>query len=99
MLDRIDELKNFKDKVGHVQLRIGESSIFLSDIIDENTCICNQVHFVIETSSIKELKMVFQKLSLNGTILHEIKELFWCQLSGFVKDQYGVSWSQYHGPK
>ena len=99
MLDDIEEFKNFKGKVGHVALKIGDSTLFLNDVINDKTYTENQIHFVIETSSIEELKMAFQKLSLNGTILHEMKELFWCQLSGYVKDQYGVSWSLYYGPK
>lgn len=86
------------NKIGHLTIRVGNSLIYLSEQDDSNPLIIGDfIHFVIETNSIKELTDTFRQLAIEGTVLHELKKLPWCELSGFVKDKYGISWSLFYG--
>lgn len=90
---------NHKDKVAHATISIGETRFFIADIVDQECAFGDQVHFVLEMDSLDTLKSSFNELAKDGTLLHELKEMHWCELTGFVKDKYGISWSLYFGHK
>ncbi len=90
-----------KDKkvVGHATLEIKDTTVFLSEKPKHLINYCENIHFVLEMENEEELNNTYHKLVIDGTIIHELKEMPWCQLSGFVKDKYGISWSLYFGHK
>lgn len=41
----------------------------------------------------EEVTSVFNKLADGGEIIEALEPQFWCSLSGFVKDRYGLNWN------
>lgn len=98
-LDQFTGNSNHKEKVAHATILIGETRFFIADIVEQECLFGDQVHFVLEMDSLDILKTTFNKLAKEGTVLHDLKEMHWCALSGFVKDKFGISWSLYFGHK
>lgn len=95
-LSDVDGFEEYGKLVGHAELSINSTSLFICDNIDQEIISGNQIHFVIECSTIKELKKRFELLKLEGTVLHDLKELFWCELCGYVRDKFGIKWDLYY---
>lgn len=88
------------DKVGHATLVIQGSTLFVNDIIESNPLSQgDNIQFVLNYDTEKELRDVFDKISKKGEIKLPLQEVHWGALFGSVKDQYGITWQMYFGHK
>lgn len=101
-LDMIDGFTDLKHKglVGHMTIQIGTSRFFIKDYLEDYPHVeGDHIQFVANFETEAELKSAFAKLSKDGTIIHELQEVFWGALFGSVKDEFGITWQIYTGHK
>lgn len=100
MLENIPGFEEYKGKVGHSTLQIGDSRMFMNDALEEfPMTIGERVQLVLDMETEEELKTAFKKLVNGGKVVMELQEVHWGALFGTVKDKYGVTWQIYYGHK
>jgi PhnB protein len=81
------------DKVMHAQFKKGDFFFMASDcFIGHTVDVGNNISLVLEFESEEEIQNIYDKLSLNGSVLMELQDTFWGAKYGKVKDPYGVIW-------
>lgn len=98
-LDQVKGFEQHKGKIGHAELRIGDSLVYLCDQLKDTSSDSDKIHFIYEMKSQEKLYRSFKLLKEEGTVYHEPKELEWCEISCFVKDKFGIEWSLYYNRK
>ena len=97
----------FKDKIMHMSMSIGEATLMGSDncIIpskqEEGLLVGNNVHLSVSYGQEISQSMIserFQKLAVGGTVKMPLQNTFWGSYFGMLVDKYGVHWmfSQEH---
>lgn len=75
-------------KIGHVEVRIGDSFIMLSDSTPEHKATPTMLYLYVEDAD-----ATFKRaLQAGGTQVSEIKDQFYGDRSGAVKDPVGNTW-------
>lgn len=84
--------ENELDYIAHSVLKIGETTIYIADIIPEipfqkgsQICIC------ITTHDISKAKEFYEKLAKDGEVKRELKEIYFSPAYGIVTDKFGVT--------
>lgn len=84
--------ENELDYIAHSVLKIGETTIYIADIIPEipfqkgsQICIC------ITTNDISKAKEFYEKLAKDGKVNRELKEIYFSPAYGIVTDKFGVT--------
>ena len=84
-----------KNKIMHVSLPIGKSILMGSD----NTCSNpaplvqgNNFSVSISTDSQQEADDLFAKMTVGGTVIMPIADMFWGDYFGMVLDKFGIQW-------
>jgi len=100
MLENVPGMEQYKGKVGHASLKIGDSKLFINDTtvvypLDEG----DRIQLVLELDSEEMLRETFEKLKFDGKIVTELTNVFWGALFFSVKDKYGVMWQIYFSHK
>ncbi len=100
MLESIPGFEEYKGKVGHSTIQIGESRIFMNDALDEfPMTIGERVQLVLDMETEQKLRNAFEKLVNGGEVVTELQEVHWGALFGTVKDKFGITWQIYFGHK
>lgn len=82
-----------KNLVLHAEVKIKDTSIMFSDILPGMSLVVgNNISLVINSSDIDEIKVIFNKLKVGGTVVMELQETFWSKCYGFVIDKFGIGW-------
>lgn len=81
----------FEDKVMHASIKVGSSTIWLSDGNETKTEF-KGFSISIGSDSAAELQSIFDKLANGGEVIMPMSKTFWSELFGMVKDKFGVSW-------
>ncbi|WP_455204672.1 VOC family protein [Kaarinaea lacus] len=81
-----------EEKIMHANVRIGESSIMVSDGHCEDPPNFQGFSLSLALSDVAEAKGFFNALSDGGEVIMPLAKTFWSQSFGVVKDQFGVSW-------
>lgn len=63
-----------------------------SDMMRDKAVIGDNVGISINFDNEKEIREVFEKLSLGGDIFMPLEDVFWGALFGVFTDKYGVEW-------
>lgn len=79
-----------KGKVGHAEVKIGDSLIMLADASesDQGTTTQSLIHLYVDDSD----KTYQQALEAGATSLRELRNEFYGDRAGAVKDQFGNQW-------
>ncbi len=88
--------EEFKNRIMHVGLIIGEQNLMGSDIIPGmvpgNFKIGDNSYVSIHPDSREEADRLFQELSEGGEIEMPMQDQFWGDYYGSFRDQFGTSW-------
>lgn len=85
--------KQMKECILHSTLTKETLVLQGSDMVPQNGLIKgNTVSLSLNCSSEEEIKMVYEKLSADGTANHPIENTFWGALFGDLTDKYGNHW-------
>ncbi|HBV95873.1 MAG: glyoxalase [Peptococcaceae bacterium BICA1-7] len=82
-----------KNLVMHTFLNIKGSMVMFSDVPPGmNLVVGNNISLVVSSKDMDEIKSVFNKLKVDGTVGMELQETFWSKYYGFVTDKFGIGW-------
>ena len=82
--------KGWDDKVMHVSMRIGESTVMASDSPDGGTF--KGIQLSINTKSLSQAKEVFAALSEGGQVTMPLDKTFWSDGFGSLNARLGAPW-------
>ena len=86
----------FKNKIMHVELKWDGGSLMASDHLKggdfTTTSEGSNIHLNLSFRELDEMRSTFNKLSTNGEITREIKDTFWGDKFGMLKDKFGIHW-------
>lgn len=90
------EMPGFEDTknlVMHTFLDIKGSKIMFSDVPQGMPfTLGNNISLVINSKNTDEIKEIFNKLKVGGTVQMELQETFWSKCYGFLIDKFGIGW-------
>lgn len=83
--------KEWRDKIMHASLTVGDQSLMGSDQPDSKEPIGGfSVSLSVEKPA--DAERLFKALSQGGTVGMEMQETFWAQRFGMLTDRFGVPW-------
>lgn len=80
------------DKVMHACLRIGQSTVFLSDGFSKGQPEFKGFNLSLSVADDAEAKRVFNALAQGGRVEQPLIQTFFASSFGMVVDRFGVSW-------
>lgn len=90
------DLPEYEGKIGHCNLRIYDSVLFINDAIEQHPLKeGDRIQLVLDLPDVNTLKRAFEMLALEGTVVQPLESVFWGGLFGTVKDKFGVNWQIY----
>jgi PhnB protein len=82
-----------KNLVMHTFLDIKGSKIMFSDVPQGMPfALGNNISLIINSKSTDEIKEIFSKLKVGGTVQMELQETFWSKCYGYLTDKFGIGW-------
>jgi PhnB protein len=86
------------DKIMHANLRIGETTVLVSDGRCEGKPKFQGFSLSITASDDAEVERLFAALSAGGQVQMPLAKTFFASRFGMVADRFGVSWMVYVAP-
>lgn len=80
------------DKIMHAEMRIGASTIMLSDGMCDKDAAFKGFSLNLEVRELVEAKRLFAALLEGGEVLMPLEKTFWSPCFGMVTDRFGVCW-------
>ena len=82
------------EKVMHVTMKIGKSTVMASDQGDPDRTLAQPDGFslAIAVPTAAEAERAFANLSAGGTVKMPLSKTFWAELFGMVVDRFGIEW-------
>ena len=85
-----DEAKNM---IMHTFLNIQGNRLMFSDVPDGMPyTVGNNITLTIVSEDIEEVKALYEKLKVEGTVVMEFQETVWSKGYGNVIDKFGIGW-------
>lgn len=82
-----------KDLIMHTALDILGTTVMFSDILPGEPFVAgNNISMVLMLKELEEIKKLFDKLKVGGSVEMELQETFFSKLYGSVKDRFGIIW-------
>ncbi|MDR3586731.1 MAG: VOC family protein [Desulfosporosinus sp.] len=86
-----------KNLIMQTQLNINGSNIMFSDVFPGMPLVVgNNINLTILSKDIDEIKSLFNKLRVDGTIGMDLQETFWSKCYGSLIDKFGIPWQFNH---
>jgi PhnB protein len=86
-----------KGLVMHTFLNICGSKVMFSDTFPSMPFVeGNNISLAIVLNNEDEIKELFHKLKVGGTVSMDIQETFWSKCYGMLTDKFGISWQFSH---
>ncbi|MFD0670310.1 VOC family protein [Cohnella sp. GCM10027633] len=86
-----------KDLIMHARLDIEGTALMFSDVFPGMPLrVGNNVSIVFNSSSTEQMRALFDKLKVGGTISMELQETFWSKYYGILTDKFGTQWMLNH---
>lgn len=82
--------KGWDDKVMHVSLTIGETTVMACDAADGGEF--KGVQLSVNTRDMVEAKKLFAALGDGGQVTMPLAKTFWSEGFGMLTDRFGVAW-------
>lgn len=90
----LDEARNL---VMHTHLNITGSDVMFSDVFPGMPYVAgNNLSLTVVIKDIDEIKSLFNKLKVGGTVSMDLQETFWSKCYGSLRDKYGIEWQLSH---
>ncbi|HWR15792.1 MAG TPA: VOC family protein [Terriglobales bacterium] len=83
---------NFKDKIMHTSLQIGDAVLMGSDAPPQHFCKPQGFSVSINVTDIAEAERIYKELSDGGEVMMPLGETFWAQRFAMFTDKYGTPW-------
>lgn len=83
---------NWKEKIVHARLQVGESLVMASDSPPEYYQEQQGFYLSLQMDDVNEADRIFRELAENGTIHMALAETFWAARFGMLKDRFGIPW-------
>ncbi|MGZ4122924.1 MAG: VOC family protein [Tumebacillaceae bacterium] len=87
--------EEFKEKVLHGRVKIGDEFIYFSDI-DRDVVSGNQISLSMEFEQEDQIDRAFDLLSQGGSVFIALAKMFWGAKYGKVTDKFGITWDLNH---
>lgn len=85
-----DEVKNM---VMHTFLVINGNTVMFSDVPPGMPFTAgNNISIMYGSDDVEEIKSIFAKIKIDGTVNMDLQETFWSKCYGFVVDKFGIGW-------
>ena len=86
-----------KDLIMYADIRIGGINVMFMDMpSDTQLLVGNNISPTISTDDKDEITRMFNELKEGGEVYMELRQAFFSELYGMVKDKYGVIWQILH---
>lgn len=86
--------EGFGDKIMHAEVTVNGEYLYFSDMFPgQNVTKGNSLEINIDCDSEEQLRSMYEKLSVGGTVTMPLDKQFWGSLFGSVTDKYGFGWS------
>lgn len=81
------------EKIIHGQLKVGDQSIYFSDVLDENeVTFGGQISLTLEHTEVEAIEKAYRALSEGGKVHLPLQETFWGAKYAKLTDPFGVNW-------
>lgn len=81
------------DYIMHSTLKIGESTVMMSDNPDPNGPKDGGfMGLALQTSDLEEAKRLFDSLAKEGSGVMPLSKTYWAEAFGMVTDKFGIKW-------
>lgn len=85
--------ENAVNLIMHTRLSIMGRTVMFSDIFPGMPFVAgNNINLSVGSSSVDEIKSLFNKLKEDGTIGMDLQKTFWSECFGSVTDKFGIQW-------
>jgi PhnB protein len=93
--------ENERDKIMHIALPVGNSSLMASDLLESFglASIGNGIRLMLSPENEEEARRIFDQLSSGGKVEMPLEKQFWGDLNGSVMDKFGVGWMINYTPE
>ncbi|GGF30620.1 VOC family protein [Halobacillus andaensis] len=83
-----------KDRIMHARLQNGPMLLMFSDSFsaDGSEASGTQVSLAVELEDEHEIKEIYEKLKVQGTVKMELQDTFWGATFAKVTDKFGITW-------
>jgi PhnB protein len=82
-----------KKLVMNATLKIAGSTVMFSDVPpDMPVTIGDNISLIVSSKDMEEVKTLFNKLKVGGTVDMELQETFWSKCYGNLTDKFGIGW-------
>lgn len=88
---------DWKDKVLHARIRIGNATLMGADI--PNAQPMRSAYVTLTTDSVEDAERIYTALSEGGEIFMKMEETFFAKRFAMLRDRFGTSWMLLHGSR
>lgn len=81
------------NKIMHAHLRIGGSTLMMSDGCPEPSAKLQGFSLVLEVAAVSDIEKLFSALSRGGAVVYPLGKTFFSPKFGRCKDRFGVPWT------
>ena len=86
-----------KDKIMHARIKIGETTLYLSDTFDNSKIVKGtNAALALEADSAAKVDELFAKLSAGGQPTMPPNDAFWGSRFSMLVDKFGINWMVSH---
>jgi PhnB protein len=82
----------FDDKIMHASVRIGKTTLMVSDGQCEGDQNFDGFSLSITVPDVVQAENIFAALAQNGLVVTPLEKTFWAPRFGMLQDRFGVSW-------
>lgn len=82
----------FDDKIMHASVRIGKTTLMVSDGQCEGDQNFDGFSLSITVPDVVQAENIFAALAENGLVVTPLEKTFWAPRFGMLQDRFGVSW-------
>ena len=83
---------NWKDKVLHARITLGETALFGADVPPDRFKPMRSAYLTLSVDSIAEAERIYALLSEGGEIFMPMEETFFAYRFAMFRDKFGTSW-------
>ena len=83
---------NWKDKVLHARITLGETALFGADVPADRFKPMRSAYLTLSGDSIAEAERIYALLSEGGEIFMPMEETFFAYRFAMFRDKFGTSW-------
>ena len=87
---------NWKDKVLHARITLGETALFGADVPPDRFKPMRSAYLTLSVDSIAEAERIYALLADGGEVIMPITETFFALRFAMLRDKFGILWMLIH---